>query len=81
MSQNRPQDEADEEEAAAALAAVPQSPGAPPAPKAKEKHREQPVETEVDRIIDAQDNEYVLSKPKCVVRPAQPSPAGARGRS
>lgn len=24
------------------------------------------VEKEVDRIIDSQDNEYVLSKPKCV---------------
>lgn len=32
----------------------------------KHKHKEQPVETEVDRIIDAQDNEYVLSRPKCV---------------
>lgn len=32
----------------------------------KHKHKDQPVETEVDRIIDAQDNEYVLSRPKCV---------------
>ena len=41
----------------------------------KHKHKEQPVETEVDRIIDAQDNEYVLSRPKCVVPlrcPGQP---------
>ena len=30
----------------------------------KHKHKDQPVETEVDRIIDAQDNEYVLSRPK-----------------
>ena len=49
---------------------------APPAPppkdvraskaKARERQRrEAPVEQEVDRIIDSQDNEYVLSRPKC----------------
>ena len=31
------------------------------------KHRDHmSAEAEVDRIIDAQDNEYILSKPKCV---------------
>lgn len=30
----------------------------------KDKHRDVPVEAEIDRIIDAQDNEYILSKPK-----------------
>ena len=63
VSQNRPQDEVTEQ-TSAQQSADPTTPGGPPAPKAKEKHREQPVETEVDRIIDAQDNEYVLSRPK-----------------
>lgn len=29
------------------------------------KHHDHSTEAEVDRIIDAQDNEYILSKPKC----------------
>lgn len=33
-------------------------------PKAKSKKVENHAEKEVDRIIDSQDNEYVLSKPK-----------------
>lgn len=38
---------------------------APPPAKAKEKQRmEANVEQEVDRIIDSQDNVYVLSRPK-----------------
>ena len=28
------------------------------------------MEQEVDRIIDSQDNEYVLSRPKCALRQA-----------
>ena len=65
VSQNRPQEEEEEEEAAAQLALSPIAPGSLPTLKVKEKqHREQPVESEVDRIIDAQDNEYVLSRPK-----------------
>ncbi len=39
------------------------------AAKAKQKERarmDANVEKEVDRIIDSQDNEYVLSRPKCV---------------
>ena len=36
------------------------------------KHRDHmSAEAEVDRIIDAQDNEYILSKPKCVGRDIQ----------
>ena len=37
---------------------------APKAPKPKERSRMESTEVEVDRIIDSQDNEYVLSKPK-----------------
>ncbi len=59
------------------------SPPPAPPPKAaragrararERQRREAPVEQEVDRIIDSQDNEYVLSRPKC----APPRPA--RGR-
>lgn len=61
-----------------ALAALQIRAPPPPAPppkdaraskaKAREKRREAPVEQEVDRIIDSQDNEYVLSRPKCALR-------------
>ena len=44
--------------------------------KAREKRREAPVEQEVDRIIDSQDNEYVLSRPKCALRRAAGSAGG-----
>jgi len=40
------------------------------AAKAKQKERarmDANVEKEVDRIIDSQDNEYVLSRPKCAL--------------
>lgn len=33
-------------------------------PKARQQHIDSNVEKEVDRIIDSQDNEYVLSRPK-----------------
>lgn len=33
-------------------------------PKQKQQHLDSNVEKEVDRIIDSQDNEYVLSRPK-----------------
>ncbi len=44
-----------------------QAPAPAKAAKAKERKKiETNVEKEVDRIIDSQDNEYVLSRPKCV---------------
>lgn len=33
-------------------------------PRPKQQHLDSNVEKEVDRIIDSQDNEYVLSRPK-----------------
>ncbi len=46
----------------------PATPAAGAATKAKQRERarmDANVEKEVDRIIDSQDNEYVLSRPKC----------------
>ncbi|KAK9819825.1 hypothetical protein WJX72_002802 [[Myrmecia] bisecta] len=78
VSQNKPK-ETDEEKAAkdAAAAAAEGSQDQPKSangaegsaadgkPKPRERHRiESQVEKDVDRIIDAQDNEYVLSAPK-----------------
>lgn len=40
------------------------APGGSKTQKAKSKKVESHAEKEVDRIIDSQDNEYVLSKPK-----------------
>ncbi len=34
-------------------------------PKQRHQQLDSNVEKEVDRIIDSQDNEYVLSRPKC----------------
>lgn len=46
--------------------ATPKKPSQPPSKPKEHKHHEASVEAEIDRIIDAQDNEYILSKPKYV---------------
>jgi hypothetical protein len=38
-------------------------------PKPRERQKKDPVEKEIDRIIDAQDNIYILSQPKHVPQP------------
>jgi hypothetical protein len=53
--------------------AAPAAAAAAAAAKAKQRERarmDANVEKEVDRIIDSQDNEYVLSRPKCASAPA-----------
>ena len=63
----------------------PPVPAATPAAAAAAKDRKQRersrmeanVESEVDRLIDSQDNEYVLSRPKCAPRLGHPRRQGA----
>ena len=63
-------------------AATPTAAAAAAAKDRKQRERsrmEANVESEVDRLIDSQDNEYVLSRPKCAPRLGHPRRRGACG--